>query len=114
MSQSNQPHTQPEELDRRLIEAFCYCHDVPNGDHTMKCSTTRLRAKALIAQATKDAVPAYLTKVYGPRCKTTDKEDFPKIDYSDPKNGRCIACEMWEDYDSYLAALRGSPNETSN
>jgi len=62
-------------------------------------------------QSIKKIIEAALEKDWGPRCETTDIEDFPDTDYSNPKNGRCPRCVVYERFDRFWEYF--SPDEIS-
>lgn len=44
------------------------------------------------------SIEHYIAATYGPRCETTDLEDFPEL--NDGGN-RCACCVAWELYDEW-------------
>lgn len=79
-----------------------YLRHHPNGAY-FEIPATALYE--LIKEKQKETVDQLATRIVGPRCETTDKEDFPDVDYKDPKSNRCPACEVWEQADSLVAEL---------
>lgn len=101
--------------DQQLKEQLFAILPMTGTDTEYKVSYTHEGSEQLIADliefitADREAwaqahIEKYLTDLWGERCKTTDKEDFPDTDYSDPKNDRCACCEAWEQYDEWREA----------
>ena len=58
-----------------------------------------------------------LEEHYGPRCETTDIEDFPELDplfaVGDPDTGRCPVCLVYEKFDKFWSELYDDEMEVS-
>ena len=59
--------------------------------------------------AYREGAEAFVTTQVGARCDTKDTEDFPELKDG---NGRCPACELWDEFDQWATRLRSTQEQS--
>ena len=109
-----------EELENRFRKEFDELglkppkNSMPNLERELIIDYWRKALNSLITKRVVEELENYFKWAYGERCKTSDRVDFPDINYDDPKNSRCMVCEQYERLDEYLAQLNNSISEVSD